>query len=173
VVRPGLLLVSLSVLVACGEAEAPVAPTSVVPPPAPEEIEPEPGTPPSVTDAEGALLESDVVVSGLTLPRGLEVVTDEDRRHVYRTRSTIDQVVAYLGPRLSTAEVTRADRGEVTYGAARPTGATSGPRMDVSISPTSGRWTRLEIVLEPETALGEPSEEEVRRRLETLLTSGE
>lgn len=168
-----LLVLSLG---ACGgEADVDGEPAIVLaPPPTIEELEPEPGDAERITGPDGALLASEEIAWGLVLPRGLTGTIEEERRHVYMTLSSPAAVVDYLGPRLTTSEVTRTDHGSVTYLHATPVGATDGPAMDVTIAPSSGMYTtRVEIVLEPAEVLGEPSEEEARRRLEHLLESGE
>lgn len=145
----------------------------IAPPPTRADLGPATVESDRIVGDDGALLESEDTVSGLVLPRGLEVVVDEDRRHVFRTRSSVALVLDYLGPRLSTAEVEREARGAATYRNATPTGAAGASPMDVTVAPTSGEFTRIEIVLPPPTILAEPSEEEARRRLEALATNAE
>lgn len=145
----------------------------IAPAPTRAELPPEPGAPEPITGEDGALLESTERFNGLALPRGLEVVAEEERHRVYRTRSSVALVLGYLGPRLSTAEVERTARGEATYRNATVTGVSGGSSMDVSIAPTSGSYTRIEISLAPPEALAVPSEEELRQRLEALATTAE
>ena len=64
-------------------------------------------------DDEGNLLESDRVVAGLRLPRGLDTIVDDDRVHIYETRVPITKVHRYFGPRLITGEVDQLGSGAV------------------------------------------------------------
>jgi hypothetical protein len=173
--RRDAVLFALALALGCG---APTdldgeTPEVIAPPPTRADLAPEVGEPEPIFGDDGSLLESSETINGLVLPRGLESVVDEDRRHVYRTRSSVDLVLRYLGPRLSTADVERSARGAATYRQATATGSTGAEPMDVSVAPTSGGFTRIELTLAPPTILAEPSEEEARRRLEALVTSGE
>ncbi len=100
-------------------------------------------------------------------------MSEEERRRVYRTRSSVTLVLGYFGPRLSTAEVERSDRGSATYRNATPSDASGASPMDVTIAPTSGGFTRVELELPPPALLSEPSVEETRARLEALAASAE
>lgn len=170
-----MLAVALAPMLGCGgptdldgEAVEVIAPA-----PTRAELPPEPGAPEPVAGEDGALLESTERFNGLVLPRGLEVVAEEDRHRVYRTRSSVALVLGYVGPRLSTAEVERGAGGAATYRNATVTTGGGGSPMDVSVAPTSGSYTRIEISLAPPEALAVPSEEELRRRLEALATTAE
>lgn len=169
------LWLALLVTLGCGaptDLEGEVAET-LAPPPTRDEVPPEPGAPERIVGDDGALLESEALFNGLVLPRGLETVSEEDHRRVYRTRSSVALVLGYFGPRLSTAEVERSARGGATYRNATPSGATGARPMDVTIAPTSGGFTRLELELPPPEILAEPSVEEARARLEALAASAE
>ena len=163
------------VALGCGaptDLEGEVAET-LAPPPTRAEVPPEPGAPERIVGDDGALLESEDRFNGLVLPRGLETVSEEERRRVYRTRSSVTLVLGYFGPRLSTAEVERIDRGSATYRNATPSDASGASPMDVTFAPTSGGFTRVELELPPPALLSEPSVEETRARLEALAASAE
>jgi len=140
----------------------------IAPPPGPEAIGEPP--PPPVVGPDGELLESDERVLGLVLPRGLEEGAAYDLRHVYTTDQPLDLVLRYFGTRLVTGVVERSGL-EATYRNAIPAGidASSAVHMDVVIGPTSGASARIEIIELPSPILAEPSEEEVRARIEAYL----
>jgi hypothetical protein len=146
-----------------GEAAAPIAP-----PPAPEDLGEE--TAPPVVGPDGELLESDDRVLGLVLPRGLELVSAIGTRHVYRSDQPLPRVLTYFGTRLVTGVVER-EGPEATYRNAIPAGIdpASAVHMDVTIGPSSGAAARIEIVELPAPLLNEPSEEEIRERVEAYL----
>lgn len=94
---------------------------------------------------DGELLESDEVVAGLVLPRGLEPVLRTERRHLFTSRVPLEKMLAYFGPRLNTAEVEREGHSAV-YRRATPIGARGGlVKLDVAIRPSSAGGTRVEI----------------------------
>jgi hypothetical protein len=143
---------------ACGdeESERPPAPVvQQVQPPAPED------DPNRLFDLEGNLLESDEVVAGLTLPRGLEAAGEADRFHAYTTSVPIDKVQAYFGPRLVTGQVDRHGSG-ATFRQAVPREARGGiVKLDVAIVPMSQVATRIEIRELPPVPENPPTEAEV------------
>ena len=146
-----------------GEAAARIAP-----PPTPEDLGEE--APPPIVGPDGELLESDQRVLGLVLPRGLEVVNEIGTRHVYRSDQPLSRVLGYFGTRLVTGVVER-EGPEATYRNAIPAGIdpASAVHMDVTIGPTSGAAARIEIVELPAPLLTEPSEDEIRARVEAYL----
>lgn len=95
---------------------------------------------------DGELLESDQKIAGLPLPKGLDVVREGERSHVYFTQAPLVKVQRYFGPRLTTTEVERIGAG-VVYRQAIPKGVRGGQvRMDVSLLPATGGRTRVEVV---------------------------
>jgi len=136
------------------------------PPPVVMEAQP-PGpaaNPNTLYDEEGNLLESDVVVAGLRLPRGFELTAEVDRRHVYDSHVPIEKIHRYFGPRLITGQVDRHGDG-ATFREAVPREARGGiVKLDVSITPRNRTTTRIEIrELLPEPA-NPLSEDEIIRR---------
>lgn len=97
-------------------------------------------------DQEGMLLPSDTVVAGLPLPMGFELVSDEERRHVYKSPLSVIHAQRYFGPRLMTTDVRRVGSGAVFVDAAPMDARGSVVRLDVSIYPRSGGGSRIEIV---------------------------
>lgn len=100
--------------------------------------------PPPLYDAHGALVPSGEVVSGVPLPRGLELVSERGRSHVYRTEVPLQKVQAYFGQRLNTPHVERVGEGAVFENAVvqSPTGQEL--RVTVSILPMVG-GVRVEV----------------------------
>lgn len=95
-------------------------------------------------DEDGALRESDEVVAGLTMPRGLELSYEEDRRHVYESNVPRQKLLEYFGPRLFTGAVDELGGGAV-YRAATVRGeGASSVRLDVSIIRLGSR-SRVEV----------------------------
>ncbi len=155
---PILIAIASLGLAACGDddGERPPAPVvQEVQPPAPED------DPESLYDREGNLLESDVVVAGLTLPRGLDAAGEMDRFHAYRSSVPIGKLQAYFGPRLITGQVDQHGSGAV-YREAVPREARGGiVKMDVAIIPMSQVATRIEIREIPPVPENPPSEADV------------
>ena len=148
---------------ACGDdAAAPEEGPAV----AAEEGTPETAPPEATFDADGNLLPSDVVVAGLTLPRGLELAYEEERTHVYRTEAAIGRVQAYFGTRLVTGQVDRVGEGAI-FREAVPRGVRGGVvKMDVSILALGRGRVRVEIVELPPPPQNPPNEVEIRRQLQ-------
>jgi len=122
-----------------------------------------------VFGTDGQLLESDTVVAGLRVPRGLETVLDEERSHVYHSRVPLRKLQAYFGERLITGEVDRMGDGAIYRGAV-PRGVTGGVvRMDVSILPMSRDRARVEIVELPPTPTNPLTEQQYNEALERDL----
>jgi hypothetical protein len=153
-----VLALLLFAVTACGDDESERPPAPVVREtqrPAPEE------DPDRLFDLEGNLLESDEVVAGLTLPRGLEAAGEADRFHAYTTSVPIAKVQAYFGPRLVTGEVDRHGSGAI-YREAVPREARGGiVKLDVAITPMSQVATRIEIRELPPVPEDPPTEAEV------------
>lgn len=127
-------------------------------------------TPPpaeALYDAEGNLLPGDVVIAGLTLPRGLEARPVRGaRRHVYRTDVPLAKVQAYFGQRLITGEVDRL--GDVAiFRRAVPQGVRGGVvHLDVGIHPIPRGGTRVEIDELAPPDQNPPNPEELIRRFD-------
>lgn len=104
-------------------------------------------------DVDGRLRPSDERVAGFTLPRGLDALElDRPREHHYLAPDVdVDDLVAYLGPRLVTGAVDRVGGG-ATFREAVPREVRSGAvRLDVSAHPSPRGGSRLTIVeLPPE-----------------------
>ncbi|MBX3269711.1 MAG: hypothetical protein KF729_05595 [Sandaracinaceae bacterium] len=155
--------------VACGEDVIPstegLGAPVVEPPPPERERE-------TLYDAEGRLRESDTVVAGLRLPRGLEPdrLLSKGRRHVYHSDVPPQKLVQYFGPRLLTLQIDH-EGDRVRYVDAAPTGVRGGVvKLDVTIEPTSARPSLVEVFERPPppVAGARTSEEEVRRHLDSL-----
>ena len=102
-----------------GEEVAPIAPPPVVELPEP---------PPPDRGPDGALLESDEMVVGVHLPRGLRVIASEERHHAYEGNYPPELYVRYFGPRVTTGNVQRHEDGGANYRQAVP-------REDVGVIP--------------------------------------
>ncbi len=139
---------------------------------APERVIP-PGPPP-LYDEEGNLLESEERVSGVLLPVSLQMLVEEDRRHVYRTDVPITRVLRYFGPRLITGRVDPGVGGGATYrDALSRDSPASGVHIDVAITPIPGPSTRIEIeeLLPPPRT--PPTEEEAMQDLARRIRESE
>jgi hypothetical protein len=142
-----LLVASLAaVLIGCGGEDVIEVPETAEEPPAAEPETPRTGRRAAdLYGTDGQLLESTETVAGLRLPRGLESIREEERRHVYLTDVPLTKVQRYFGPRLLTGQVDRLGEGAV-YRRATPRDAQGGTvHLDVSIIPTVG-GTRVDIV---------------------------
>lgn len=157
-------LAAVLALAACGSEPAGEA---VFEPPATPAAAPEPGPERvSIYDAQGELRESDVVVAGLRLPRGLDEKLSTERRHVFETSVPIEKVQRYFGPRLRTPVVTPNGQG-VTYRDAAPRDATGGVvRLDVSIVPAGVGRVQVDVYELPPPPPRPLTEAEVRAIVE-------
>lgn len=98
-----LVLVAAILVAGCGRRPPPPEPTE------PPRVEKK--TPPPVYGETGELLESDVRIAGLPMPRGLELLFEEEGRHSYRGKLPVKKVLDYFGVRLMTGEVNRIGLG--------------------------------------------------------------
>jgi hypothetical protein len=159
----------LLALAGCGGDEEESLPEVVAP--VPEVEAPEaPDLPEPLYGEDGALLESDVTVAGLVLPRGLEPVLEEERRHVYRSDVPLPRVLQYFGVRLVTGQVDALSGGGATYRDAVPRDVRGGAvHLDVTIEGSSVARTRIEILELAPAPTTPPSEAEMVRRLEQRM----
>lgn len=167
-------LIMLSV-VGCGTAAIDVegeTPEVLAPPPTRADVVRD--EPPPVRGTDGELLESDVRVAGLVLPRGLEEVSHIGGTWVYRSAEPMPLVLRYFGTRLLTGNVERGVGGRATYRDAVPSGgdARTAIHMDVTISTSSGTATRIEITEIPPVPESPPTLEEINARIEAHIAEG-
>lgn len=144
----------------------------------PERVPPPPETAPallgrpadSLYGEDGQLLESDTVVAGLRLPRGLTPTIAQGRRHVYTSTEPLTKVQQYFGVRLVTGAVDQRPGGGIVYHEALPRDARGGEvRLEVSIEPNSAVPTRVEILeAEPPVQTPPPEAETIERAREAL-----
>ena len=158
--RPLCILVLL-LSGACGEDEV-VATPDRVEPEAPARAPGQTRTDDYLYDAEGHLRESEDVVAGLTLPRGLELTRETERRHVYSSSVPPAKLLAYFGPRLFTGAVDAIGEGAVFRGATVQGATGSAVRLDVSIL-EMGTSARIEVHELPPIPVNPPSPEELQR----------
>lgn len=123
-----------------------------------------------LTDAEGQLLESDELVAGLRLPRGLTQTHALEHTWYYHSHASIEQLQRYFGARLLTGKVERGGRGTVTYVEAQPRELKTKAFVSVRIGPAPGRRNQREvyIVETPMMPVSYPGEAEARAKLEDL-----
>lgn len=106
--------------------------------------------------ADGALLPSNTVHSGLVMPRGLEVFRDAETRHVYRSKVPMKALFAYFGPLLLTADIEHIGAGAI-YKQAKPRNAKgSSVTVDVSIMPWPRGQSRVEVIEHRATMVRSP-----------------
>lgn len=155
-------------LVACSEDPPPSMDGVGERVPAPER--PQRERPEPILDGDGIPLPSDVVVAGLTLPRGLTAVEalDSERRHHYTSEVPVNALIRYFGPRLTTVQIDQ-EGSRTVYRDAVPRGVRGGiVRLDVTIRTSSAHAARVEIYERPpplpEGVVITP--EEIRRHLE-------
>ena len=96
-------------------------------------------------DEEGNLLESDVRVAGIILPRGMTEEPSVEREHSYSTRVSHEKVLQYIGPRLQTGEVDRYGDVVIYRNAVSRDARGAVVRMDVRVMPLHMGGTRLII----------------------------
>jgi len=113
-------------------------------------------------DAQGRLLASDEYVVGIRLPRGSELVREQNLEHVYRVRAPIDKVLAYIGPMMITGNVERRGKGAI-YKRASVRGAEVNPtKVNVSVLEIGERATRISVVELPPPPAHVPSSAETK-----------
>ena len=154
----------------CGDQLVEPMAEEVAPPPPPP-VAVAPVTPvDALYDDEGNLLPSSDVVAGLALPRGLQIVLEDRRRHVYRSDVPMLHVQRYFGVRLVTGAVDALPTGGAVYRDAVPRDVQgTAVHLDVRVEPSSSAPTRVEVLeLEPAPQVA-PTERESLRRLDELL----
>lgn len=119
-----------------------------------------------ILDEAGNLEPSDVVISGLRLPRGLTEEIASERRHIYDTTVDREKLIAYFGPRLETGEVTPGG-GAIKYVHARAKESAGEIFFDVLIGakPRVPGHYFVDIREYPPRPVQWPSHEEVQRKL--------
>lgn len=147
---------------ACGEDEVITSPDRVEPEVVPTRAAGETRTDDFLYDAEGDLRESEDVVAGLILPRGLELSRENERRHIYSSSVPRAKLLGYFGPRLFTGAVDPIGDGAIFRGATVQGAVGSAVRLDVSILQT-GPTSRIEIYELPPMPENPPSPAELRR----------
>lgn len=156
---------------ACGPDEVVQTPDRVEPP-TPEHVGGESRRDNFLYDEEGKLRESEDVVAGLALPRGLELSRENERTHIYSTSVPRPKLLEYFGPRLFTSDVDAIGDGAI-YRAATVRGARgSEVRLDVSIIRT-GATTRLEVTELPPMPVNPPSPAELERMWQEQMRTAE
>lgn len=167
--RSHLVLIASLALGACGSETGEALPETVAPPPAVAAVEARPQAE-SLYGPDGVLLPSDTLVAGLPLPRGLDVVVEDGRRHVYTTDVPLGRVQRYFGVRLITGAVDARPAGGATYHDALPRDARgSSVHLEVTIEPSSASATRVEIVeIEPAPLTSPPEAETIERARERM-----
>lgn len=124
-----------------------------------EEVDP-------ILGADGELLESDVIIAGLTLPRGLEEGRQTERDHIYYANGIpMIKVLRYFGTRLLTGQVDEIGDGAI-YRRARVRDAV-GPVvwLDVSILGAGRDRIRVHVHEIPRAPVQPMSDSEIRRRV--------
>jgi len=113
-------------------------------------------------DPQGRLLASDDYVVGIRLPRGSELVREQNLEHVYRVKAPIDKVLGYFGPMMITGNVERRGKGAI-YKRASVRGAEVNPtKVDVSIFEVGERATRVSVTELPPPPAHIPSTAETK-----------
>lgn len=144
----------------------------VAPPPEPETVL-RGEERPSLYGEDGELLESDTVVAGLRLPRGLDPMLEDGRRHVYTSAQPLTKVQSYFGVRLVTGQVDQVGGGGIVYHDAVPRDVRGGEvRLDVTIEASSASETRVEIIEAEPPIVTPPPEAETIRRAQELIEQG-
>lgn len=125
-------------------------------------------------DASGALQESDELVSGLRLPRGLQLTHTLERRWVYDTTVPLEALRKYFGPRLITGSVTPGG-GAVTYTHAQAKDSQGEIFFDVVIGAKRGQPGHhfVDVRQYAPVPTQWPSDDEVRRQLAEAAKRGE
>jgi len=122
--------------------------------------------PPELYGPDGELLPSDLVIAGLKLPRGLELVFEDGREHTYQTTVPLAKVQRYFGLRLITGDVRRMGDTAV-FREAEPKNVVGGTvKFDVTIIPDGRNRVRVKVVELPGTPQNPRPEAEIRRQAE-------
>lgn len=101
-------------------------------------------------DDEGGLIESELEVAGLTMPRGLELKIQYEDHWYFQSLLPLDKLQQYFGKRLSTAQIERGNDGSVTFRRALPRGAKTGPKLTVLVGQVANLPTHNEVRIERE-----------------------
>lgn len=155
-------------VVACGENAAtepiPVQP-EIAPVVAPTEQITE-----SIYNEDGELLASEQTVNGLVLPKGLTPDLQEDTRRTFTTEATLEELRAYLGPRLDTGNVQQVGMGTMYRRAAARSAQGEIVRMDVILLPLAKDRVRLDLRDLPVPSENPPSQRELVEQAKRAAT---
>lgn len=128
-----------------------------------------------LTDAHGELVPSDLVVAGVTLPRGFTLVLGLEHAWYYRSASaSLEQLDRYFLARLESREIRRSAR-EIEFVWARPKGVSGAVpvTLRIRIAPDDPRQREIYVEAPRPGPTTRPSEAEVRAQLEARRTFAE
>lgn len=160
-----LTLVSVLILSAACGRHGPREGDQVVSPRRVSNSEPVADNPNRVFGDDGELLESNLRIASLTLPRGLTPRFTAGRQHTFETTLPAEQVQRYFGPRLITGNVERIGDGAIYRSASVRGAPASAARVDVAILPLSTHRYSVsitELAVVPEHL---PTEDAIRAAL--------
>jgi hypothetical protein len=144
--RSVILAACASVIIASACTDSKPATESALEKPRPVQAEPKVTPSDLLFDSKGDLVESNEVVAGLRLPRGVRLIHKAERRYTYETtRVPQEKIQKYFGRRLFTGAVEQKGQ-RVVYRAAVPKGIKGGiVKLDVGIQPMSAGRVHIDI----------------------------
>jgi hypothetical protein len=143
--RAGALVLALA---ACGEDTKEQQRRELLTPPNKAAIQAEKKEKAKVVDEEGALLPSDLVLGGFTVPRGFEVTKSYTNEWVLHSKSASARITAnYVDTQVFTGGITRTSAGGFRFESAQLRKDRSLPRVAVRVSPIKGQKNGTELVI--------------------------
>ncbi len=154
--------VVLLTLISCGRKKKEITPADIWASKA-KQVRQDKVTPPAL-DEKGKLIESDQVVHGLRLPRGLELKFKKDREQTFYSTLDVKMLEIYFAKRLLSTKPEKHGLGLVFRRAVVRGTPESNPLLDVSILPLAqgGIKARVSIVELPGAPTKQPNEAEMK-----------
>jgi hypothetical protein len=146
--RSGVLFGALCTLLACREPDAAQEQRNLLTPPNQAAIQKEKQAKAAITNEEGELLPSDLVLGGFPVPRGFELKRSYDNEWYLRSLTVSAQRTAsYIEKRLFFSSIVRSSVGGFRFEGAQLRDAPNLPKLTVRVSPNKGHPNACELYI--------------------------
>jgi hypothetical protein len=144
----GVLLGTSCTLLACSEPEAVQEQRALLTPPDQAALQREKNAKTALTNEEGELLPSDIVLGGFPVPRGFELKRSYDNEWYLRSLEvSAKRTASYIEKRLFTSSIVRSSVGGFRFEGAQLREAPNLPKLTVRVSPTKNLPNACELYI--------------------------
>lgn len=148
VLSSGFLLGTGCMVLACSEPDVVQQQRALLTPPDQAAIQKEKKAKAALTDEEGELLPSDLVLGGFPVPRGFELKRSYDNEWYLRSLEvSAKRAASYIEKRLFTSSIVRSSVGGFRFEGAQLREAMHLPKMTVRVSPTKNLPNACELYI--------------------------